>query len=426
MRRTPAPGHNGWNWKPGVGEFRRWHGVALDGDPSSIAADQLRMKINTRGFGGDVGPRPGLTKVNQTAIGSTSACLEPWEYNIPPKTGSQSPYKLWILGRGLGGCTTTDGHYCGSYDQDQNPAFSRVAWYENTINEIAIGKFDNQLLIGADDALRRLNLLALPYGKEQIAAGGRATDPRLHKFTGWMVKRIQQFDGSGFVALSDGSAGKMALWNGVTAYDGTAGTTADLTGINPPTALGIWRQKLVVGFGSAYNRILLRSLGTTTPGTYATVTPSAGTVATVDLAQGPDGNLYIADGGTDVWRYNGTTLSSFRTIAGASAVTAVWWFNGFLYVGWNTASAARIARYDGTSWVDSHKDLTAQTGPPNLSNARTIKRLQGFRGKLYAVGNTASQGGRIWASPDLNTSGTWTEIVPNAANNGDVFWALAA
>ena len=81
-------------------------------------------------------------------------------------------------------------------------------------------------------------------------------------------------------------------------------------------------------------------------------------------------------------------------------------FNGELYAGWTDAgtTAARIEKYDGTSWVnDQSLNATevvcqAVTFPPGTGSLYVVL------GKTSAAGNTAS---RILKR---TTGGTWSEV----------------
>lgn len=368
--------------------------------------------------GGEFAPRAGLSKVNPSALHSATACHQPFAYHA-----TATPFKLWLLGHGLPGCATSGGFYVAHYDHEQSPIFSRAVYYDILTSQVVLGKFAGSMYVGTDDLLRRLTIPRVPWGVEPIAISGRSSDAYIHKFTGFQIKGLREH-GSVFLILLDGGAGtsKIAMWNGITMYDGTQGTTADLTGLQIPTCATLWRDKAVVGFGAAAGHIRVREPGSTTPGTWTTY--SLGGLAAVDMVS-HKGLVYIASGSTDIFTFDGSTVSLARTIAGAT-IKSVDSYNGMLYAGYQTASAARVARYNGSVWEDTHKDLTLQTGPPNLSNARTVEALRAFRGQLYAFGNRDTGGARLWISPQLDTGATWTELVPNASNNGNALGLLAA
>lgn len=415
VKKNLPPGAKRFEFKAGVEGFT-WKGMRTEGDPSSNAPNQPRMLVNLLPRGGGYVPRAGSAAFNSTAFQSSVACIRLIaDYQL--KTNK----KLWMLGDGCPGVSSSAGFFIASLDQEQKPEFQRITYYSTLVSSVAIASFDKILHIGADAGLRKLQLIAQPYGTENITAAGSGEDTPIYTFSGFVIRCLMTFDGLLFIGLDGGAgASKIATWDGLAIRD-------DLTGINPPLAFGAYRiqnggDAIVVGFASGTNHIRIRGTGTS-PGTWTTVTPSAGTVAvgqTNSMVSYKD-VLYLADGSTNVWSYNGTTLAVARVPALATAVRTVEVFNGLLYFGYETLTSARIGKYDGTTWTDVEKNLTTQFTTPS-----SIRSLRGYRNCLLASGVSGVSGGRLWFSPETATSGTWTEITPNSAFNGEIEYLLVA
>src|SRR5690242_5050659 len=99
-----APGFKRFEFRSGLGGAK-WGGMYTEGDPAANPPFRPRMLLNARIVGGEVRERPGLSKVNSSAIHSSSACIR----NLVP---FESPSKkLWVLGAGCPGINPTLGFY---------------------------------------------------------------------------------------------------------------------------------------------------------------------------------------------------------------------------------------------------------------------------------------------------------------------------
>ncbi len=407
-----APGHKRFEFRAGFNDFQ-WRGMLTNGDAGANPPNRPRMLVNGRLDNGAIVERAGLTAFDSTALHSSSACVRLIADFPLAGSGGDGGRKLWIRGDGCPGISAGSGFYIAHIDQEQSPEYQRALHYLTTTNALIMGSFDGNLHLGVDSELRRLQLIPVPYGTENITVSGTAQDTPIHTFTGFTVRCLQEFDSKLFIGLDAGAGvSKLATWDGL-------GIRDDLTGINVPTCFGSYRVQnggdaIVVGFGAATNHIRYRPTGAS-PGTWVTVTPSAGTVASFSMASYKD-VLYIADGLTGIWAYDGITLSLVRTPASATVVRAVTVFNNFLYFGYDTASAARVGKYDGSTWTDVEK---------TIPGADQLKALAGYRGSLIAATTFVGAGG-IAISPGLATTGTWVQFNLGATNNGDVDTLLVA
>jgi len=131
-------------------------------------------------------------------------------------------------------------------------------------------------------------------------------------------------------------------------------------------------------------------------------------------------NLYIVENSRDIWKYDGTTLSVVHSLpVGATDVLALGVFGGYLFFGWTTTlGVVTLGRFDGTTWTDSHKNVSAF-----VTGATRIRQLLEYRGDLWA-GVGAATGFRMYRSPGSDTSGTWVQTTTSAASFADVNQAL--
>jgi hypothetical protein len=155
--------------------------------------------------------------------------------------------------------------------------------------------------------------------------------------------------------------------------------SSDLTGVGGAVGFCDYREDMVAAFQDAgANYIKIRDNG----GTWSTATPAAGTLLTKNWPKNMVSYrdvLYIIDTSTGIWSYDGTTLQSAHTIAGAT-MRAIDVFNDKLFVAYDTGTNARIAEYDAetTTWTDVRKDLTTQ-----FTNNYRVHGMCTYRGALW-------------------------------------------
>lgn len=410
-----VPGPFPFDFRTGV-EGLVWKGPRTEGDPASIPANQLRMLINGRLRGGEVYARGDLSPFNTTPFGSANACITHLsDYQVT------TPVRLWIVGDGCPGVDSSIGFYVAHLDPEQNPEFQRAVYYSALTQSIVMGKYGDDVYLGTDAALRKLQLIAQPYGTENITISGSSQDVPIETFTGFRITFLQEFDGKLFIGLDGGAgASKIMTWDGVSLRQ-------DVAAINPPTCAALYHapnggDALFVGFGPATNLLKYRVTGSS-PGTWANVAPGAGTLGANEMLAVGD-KLFIAStnaGAGAIWRYDGVTLASHHVPAGATACRTLTRNASVLYFGYDTATAAIIGSYDLTTYTDVVNSLTA-----SFALVSTLKSLRYYRGFLYA-GATRNGAGRIYVSPAAGGfTSAWSEIIPNAGNNGAVDTLMVA
>jgi hypothetical protein len=396
----------------------RLRGMWLKGSPANVPPGFHRHLVNVAfNEDGEIKDRAGLTRVNPTPLDSATACVSDLA-DFAPNT----PYKIYCVFAGCPGLSATNGYSLNWYDNDQSSKFARGLYYNAAPALLKIGTFDGRIFIGDNDKLKAFTLIVPHYQDEQLALAGVEQAEVIHTFTGGLtIGALMDFDGKLFIGLNGGAgASKIAVWDGLTMHDGTNGTTADLTGIDPPADMVRWRDKLVVGLSTTGLRVRERGA---VPGTWTTV---ASGFATYKLEAYRD-DVYGTTAGTNVWRYDGTAVASVLSVTGA-AIRGIAEHqdssgNRYLFVGYQSSTnEAILARRDAAgTWSDPHKNLTAQD-----AQARSPEALISYRNQLVAGVNTSLSGGKLYLSPEDNTAGTYTIITPNVANNGAIQDMLAA
>jgi hypothetical protein len=416
-------------FRRGIGDFPGWAGMRLYGDPSQLQ-NYFRHIRDGRPKQGVWFRRMGYEQLNTSPVYSSTAHFN-WLSSV-----ETNPLRIYCA---AGGCTSvsTAGFSLTWFDIDQEPRLQRGTYY-STINGLQVGLFDSKLYIGLNTTsprgseFRRYETVVVPWGADQLDLAGAKQEYPVYSFSGRTVEWLEPFDDKLFISLDDGGAdSRIAVYNGLSIYDGSTATMpADLSAMaNHVTCMAQHRDFLVMGYAAAANRISVRTAGDV-PGTYTHITPAAGTIVSRRMAAWKN-LLWVVPGGTganatNIWSWNDTdppsyaaaTLAVAHTIAN-SEIRAVAVFNGFLYYGWRNTSNGHIVigRYDGTTWTDTHKDLTAQASdsgsvPSRISNR--IDDLIAHRGVLYGIVFTSAgvspvtdEGEYLVYSDGTNTSGTW-------------------
>jgi hypothetical protein len=383
-----------------------WGGMVPDDDPSALPANKMQLLVNCRLQGGSVSPRGGSKNLYDLGSG---AVLGLADFQVG------TPRKLWIVGDGCPGLSSSIGFYVGFYDVEQDPAFQAAIYYNTATQKVVLGLFSGDLYVGVDNTVRRVNLIEAPYGESALDVSGTSQDIPLMTFTGFTkVADLMSFDGKLFAAVGLGvGTSKIVAWDGIT-------ESIDVAAINAPVAFGTYRESLIAGFAGAPNSIMVRPVGD--PGaSWATVAPGGGTAA----MRGPgcaatyQDVFWFATGADTLYKFDGTTLTlvpaATTGIAAGSLTHSCCVFNGYLFVSYTSPTAhVCIARFDGSTWVPIHKDITAQ-----LAWATQARGLVEYRGDLW-MGATGTGGARILQSPATATDGTWVVILPAADHNGDI------
>lgn len=381
-------------------------GVNTELPPGSMRKEQFRRLINTRWRGTRIVPRGGQFPLNANPIHDEEACIFPADFVLG------SPKRLWSIGAGCPGVNGTTGFTLAHFDPEQSPQFQRAVWFATAVDQIAVGSYGGVPHVGIDSDFRRVQLVRVPWGTENMALSGSDQTVPIDTFAGYVTNAMLEVGGIFYLALDDGAGnGKIMSWDGKT-------IRTDLTGINAPTALGKWRDQLVVGFGSGTNHIRIRAQGSTSPGSYTTVSPGAGTVAAVpglnSIVSFRD-SVWIVDGDVTVWKYNGSTLTAAHVITDCDHVTSIAVAFNDLFVGFTDTSdhAVLAATPDGTAWNDNYKDFNdlEETQAYDLSGLAYYK-------DCLAVGVRSHARTKVYLSPGPSTAGTYIGYVPNDLTGG--------
>jgi hypothetical protein len=369
-------------------------GVVTENPGSEIPANCFTELLNGEYKGNSVVRRWGSSPVNQDEfIHDAEAYIHPVDFR------PGSPFRLWFYGPGCPGQSAGSGFFLGHYDPEQSPNIQRAAWYQTALEDIAIALYGGQPMLAVDSTLRKLNLIPVPWGTENISLAGAGQDVTLVDLSlaPWSIVSVHamiEFDGLLFLACTVGSAGAVFTWDGKTLRE-------DLPGIAAPNSFGLWRDSLVMGF-SGTSEIRIRARGES-PGTWATVTPGAGTI---NVARGVNSIrsyrdvVYLADDvGGDVWSYDGTTLVIARSPAGAVRVQSLAVGMGKLWYGYATAGAAILGSRDSAGvYTDVARDLSVV-----YPGANDFPAMEFYRNSIVAGIRKAAQSALLISGDDPAT-----------------------
>lgn len=390
-----------FEFRPGVAGFPNWQGMDKESNPASIDIYKLQHAENVRFRSDGIIARGGQSKLNASQL--ANSCI--WVGDFPLCT----PYKLYLVLDGCPGKNTVLGTTLIAFDYETSPQFQRVVYQASASNVYRMAPFDDVLYLGLDSELRALQLITYPYGQEALETtdGVAVTDRLIGTFSGFTVSAMKAFDSQLYTALDAGAgASKIAAWDGLTLRD-------DVTAIDAPTGFGLYRELLIAGFAAASNKISYRTVGAS-PGTWTNVAPGAGTVAMVSKGVSYKDKFYFPDGGTGIWVYDGATLASAHTVAGAT-MNDVAVFNGFLYFGYDKASHGIVGKYDGTTWTDVEKDLNSV-----VTNTTSCVAIEEYRGSLFCACTTGTKFSLLVSDQTDTTTFAQANIALTFFANADV------
>jgi hypothetical protein len=370
---------------------RRYHhdempgpgGVNTDNSPTAVPPWQFVQLLNARWNEDSIIPRGGQSKMNvANTILSPVATIHPTEFT------NASPLRAWVVGDGCPGESLGTGFYVGHYDPEQEPQVQRSVWYDLAVQGVAIAAYGGVPHVVVDLELRKISLLPVPWGIENIVLSGRSQDVPLCTLPA-KCNCMLEYNGLLFMLLNDNT---IYTWDGKT-------LRLDSTETNPPLAACLWRDELVIGFGVAANKIRIRNYA----GTYTTVTPGAGTVkarAGRNTMTSHRDVVWMASGAADLWKYDGATLSIGHTIAGATIESVALAFNALYYGYTSSTPAALIGQsVNGVAFSDAHKNVTSQ-----LAGASAVRGLVYFKDTLTAAIVFNAGTTRLIASPGEDTA----------------------
>jgi hypothetical protein len=370
-------------------DFPRPGGVNTQSNPAQVKPWQFTALENIRWDPDGVRPRGGQKKMNiGGVIHDDTAAIHPAQFI------TATPNRDWIVGDGCPGESVGIGFYLGHFDPDQEPQIQRAAWYSTATGGIAFATYGGVPHVVVNTQLRRLNLVDVDWGTENIALAGESQDVPLATLPGTVPAMFEAF-GVLYILCSDGS---IQSWDGKTLRQDMAPVGAAV-----PVALRTFRDTIVVGYAAAAAKLSWRAPGPS-PGTWTHVAvPGIATKAGLNSIISYKDNAYGASGGANVWKWDGAVATpAFKTFAGAQVESVAEAF-GYLFVGYG-AAGAKIARYDNAVWFDPHKNLTLQV---EMQFAHRVPGLNYYKDQLTAAVMRTGQSSVIAVSPGSDTAGLY-------------------
>lgn len=400
--------HKRFEFRNGLEEFR-WRGMRTNGSPATNPPGQLRLLINGRMIEGDVLSRGGWSPFNSSPFQDAGAC-----FRLVSDYQLSEPKRMWIVGDGCAGISSSVGFYLAHFDEEQDPDFQRARYFNTQTNQVVVAAYNGSIYIAADSSLYKLQMIVAQYGTENFAVSGTGQESPIATFSGFQIKCMLEFDGKLFLGLDAGAGASK-----VVCYDGTSIFDNDLSAVGTPYTFASYRIQgggdgLVLITNDGANNLKIRTTGDS-PGTWANL----GTVTAAARSQAVSYKdvLYIASGATTVQSWDGSSVATARTVTNAQ-ILGLCVFNNLLYFGYKitTTSHSVVGKFDGSTWTDTEKDLTTQ-----FADSNGLRVLCAYRDRLVAGSTTnPNTGAALYFSPGLTTSGTWIKLVPNASNNGDI------
>lgn len=394
-----------FNIRPGVAPIAEagWGGVNTEDDPGSLGANELQRGQNLRRHGRTLRSRPGLVqKIDLATVAGYNPGAVLWIKEAPVVC---SPLNLWAVSLGVFGATPNTGASILQLESTAVP----IANVYGTVTaaadrQIPLASYGSKLVMGDGSVLRELiRILVFPASDLNLRIPSAPTVALAQVPAGFTIRCLLEFDGKLFVGLENLAApasSKIMVWDGM-------GLVDDITGIRPPLAFGIWRNKLVAGFDATAAHIRVRDPGAA-PGAWVTVALAGFLCAAQGNAMVEVGPyLYIASGTDLLHRFDGTNLSLVRTIAtcavDGNGCTSLVLHKDVLYYGWNVAATyvAKLGRHDpgssATEWVDTYKTLTT-----DVATFQRVSSLASYRNRIYCGGYQR----QIVATPPTYVRGT--------------------
>jgi hypothetical protein len=346
-------------------DFPGFEGMDLESEPGSILPYRFRHLENVN-FRSTLNPRGGAQLATE---GSYTGCQQ-FISDYQP-----TAHRLYTTFIGLTGVSSEGRSICW-FDPDFSTSVQRMLYFPWATASAILGIYGGQLFLGVDGFLKQLHLFQPISGQDPLATSGQTQDTVVASLNGYTIKALAEFDGKLFIAaenIATPTSSAIYTWDGIT-------LRLDKAAVPCPSRMLKFRDVLVLGYAAGNptdtNKLVTRDLA----GTYADVVPSSGTVSTTDMVSHLD-NLYIASGAAVLWKYDGTTLDPWHTIASAK-INSVESFNGFLWFVYQSSTPHGIlGRWSEVSvFNDTYKDYTDDD--PLVTDATWIRA---YRGKLYAV-----------------------------------------
>ena len=408
----------------------KFGGVRRECDPGAIPPQMFRDLVNARLIdapGSPVKSRGGQEKASTLLSGEIRGIFSPeYQFNDDetlacPECGAGglreiSGSRLYIVNQTP--ISLVSGLFFFSKNQTPRIRFEEYGAPGEHDNEArAFG--DGFLYIGGTTGsvagnvyLRRMTLLAgdVPTILDDIAY--TTTAPTQIPFISAMAK----YGGVVYLSMGDGApadARTYTLTGGVLVLDDTPGDTMN--------------NLIVLGSDLYGNRGQGLTWRRKTGGVWGNF---AATEAMSSMIVVYSSKIYATNlAGTKVYSLTGTTFVLEHTAAANTVISCLATFNGFLFY-LNTIDnldgtfSQRIGRFDGATWNDAHKDLSAQFGvnTPGLSGLTVditafLGEMNGDLLVLLFDESEASCHSVVLRSPATDTPGSWIEEVTHHEQN---------
>lgn len=393
-------------------------GMRPDVDPLALGKGDFVLLENTRRIGSTIVGRPGSSGW-QTLGGLVTGLGD-----LP--VGSIGG--LMMVSDGCPGEDPTVGFSLLKYDEEQindyglgstrffpliyrtTAASFKIARFVRDASEDGLVPAVDAMFFAADNVLYRLAEVPFPYGVLPITQTNGSQEIPVWTLPApyTSIGEMMQFGSSLYISAVAG-AGASAIF----AYDGLTFTRV-LSGVDPITGFGLFRNLLIAGHDGGTNLIRIWN-GTS----WSTVAPGVGTVKIAGNRCASYHDVFYIPSDDNIYSFDGTTLTQIPPgTTGVDVGAVVFSLESCfdkLYATWSTvAPKARLLRYDGTTWSPNHKDFIAQ-----FPGAVTVRTLRFFHGALMVGGiaTGSSAGARLYRSDRRNTSGTYTELLPHITVN---------
>jgi len=356
------PGARPFQFRSG-GQFF-WKGMSTKTDLGAQPPDRPRLLLNGRVIGGHIMARPPVkTVVGLVPYDHTHDSM-PWQPTFLTEHHSYNGVRLWWGAKAsVDFPNTLDPEYAGVagfIDTDFDIENQAVAVYSHTIPFVPIvERFANSIYIGDYEALRRVYRIQPETGFSKGSAVIRApSDEVVASYSGRITTALHNHEGKLYYAISDPTAvvnGEIWSWDG---QQQIKVHTLGVPGVNG-IAMHTYQNSLVVTI-RGWGGIEVKSpTGVWTTHALVGFNPSGYMNSMAELKN----KLYIVDGGTKIFSWDGTTLALEHTIEkvisnvtvaiNPEKVNCCVAFNGRLYYFWQEFISAN-PDIDNFPWVGMH------------------------------------------------------------------------
>lgn len=403
-------------------EIPRFGGVHQECDPGAIPPNMFRNAVNVRYQGGRLVSRGGQAKFNASALLGRIQGIFCGEYQFvesaPPSLCAET---------GSGGAGAIDGPrlyiLAKAFDQAGAGPYGGFFFYFSKNQDPVLRLAAYPPLMPATTS--RWDTVIAPYGDGVALVGGE--DAGALTLKEWVRGGTPALLASLLIGDAALRASSIAIYNGVP-YLGVYAN---------PTALGVYRYNAATktltsddlpAGGVNYSAVRVAVLGSDLYAIYdggsfaAVIRRKEPAMGWVDITTVPPFQFQETVTSTAVYdnalhfithvggngKVVGSTVTIPRRVGGLAGHFRLAVFNGYLYY---FRPGGTIGRFDGTTWIDAHKDLSAQFSIP-IADFKGPWFFGEFEGNLVLVVGVADMYTEtcyinIFSSPGVTTSGTW-------------------